>query len=383
MTRLTRVFWPNISLKPAPIFVSMIVALAGCWPENEEASEPAPIRGLVAVSVGATDDSIIRRYPGVLEPGELNNLSFEVGGKLGRLNLSVGQRVQAGDLLAELDDTQFRVVIENREASVSEVDARLRQLREDLARSEQLLARGAVTRVRRDEDATEVREAEAQLVQAQKDLASAQEDLADAKLYAPFDGIINNVAVDSFATVSSGTIIAKLYETSIYEVSFSVNFDAVAQLVVGTSAMVRLADDPTVALTAVVTELGDRADTVSSFPVVVQLTQEHPLIRAGMAVEVSFEFNIAAEDGFLLPISAAIPDIEIPEDAGPTSVTSLEVFVFDPGSSTVRRREVMMAGIRENKFLIIDGLSSGEHVASAGVSYLREGMEVRLIETED
>lgn len=361
----------------------MCAFLASCLPEDDSTSVPSPVRGLVAVEVGTTDDSIVRKYPGVLEPGELNLLSFEVGGKLGRLDLSVGQRVEAGELLADLDSAQFIVAIENREASVAEVEARLQQLREDLERSELLLQRGAATRVRRDQDATEVREAEAQLVQAQKDLASAEEDLADSKLFAPFDGVINSVAVDSFATVSAGTTIAQLYEQSVYEVSFSVNFETVADLVVGTPATIRLADDPTIALAAVVSELGDRADTVSSFPVVVQLTEDHPLIRAGMAVEVSFEFSIPAEDGFLVPISAAIPDVDIPELSGPLAETPLDVFVFDPDSGTVTRRQVVMGGIRENKFLIIEGLNAGDRVASAGVSFLRDGMEVRLLDSEE
>lgn len=152
--------------------------LAGCWPEDDTGEPVAPVRGLVTVEVGAVEDSVVRRYPGVLEPGELNTLSFEVAGRLGRLDLSVGQRVPAGTLLAQLDSQQFEVAIQNREASVQEVQARLVQLRDDLSRSEQLLERGVATRVQRDEDATQVRESEAQLVQAEKDLATAQEDLA-------------------------------------------------------------------------------------------------------------------------------------------------------------------------------------------------------------
>ncbi|MEM8957254.1 MAG: efflux RND transporter periplasmic adaptor subunit [Pseudomonadota bacterium] len=382
MRNITRIRPPALQRHFRAGALAATVLLAGCLPEAEESPDPAPVRGLVTVTVGAVDDSILRRYPGVLEPGELNTLSFEVGGRLGRIDLSVGERVEAGRLLAELDSAQFVVAIENRTASVQEVEARLVQLRDDLDRSEQLLARGVATRVQRDEDATEVRESEAQLVQAQKDLAAAEEDLADTRLFAPFDGIINSVDVDSFATVSAGTTIATVYEQSSYEVSFSVNFETVAQLVVGTPALIRLADDPSVALAAVVSELGERADTVSSFPVVVQLTEDHPLIRAGMAVEVSLEFEIEAAEGFLIPISAAIPDVEIPEVSGPVSVTPLEVYVFDPGSSTVRRREVLMGGIRENRFLVIEGLAAGERVASAGVSFLRDGMAVNLIESE-
>ncbi|MEM9145211.1 MAG: efflux RND transporter periplasmic adaptor subunit [Pseudomonadota bacterium] len=357
----------------------LILTLSGCWPEEEQASEPPPVRGLVTTQVKAVEETTVRRYPGVLEPGEVNVLSFEVGGRLGRLGLIVGQQVSEGQLLAELDAEQFSTQIENRAAAVEEARATLRQAEEDLARSQQLLDRGVGTVVRRDEDRTEVATSTAQLTQAEKDLASAEEDLADSKLYAPFDGVIDDVEAESFATVSAGETVVTLYEQSDYEVSFSVNFDVVGRLVVGTPATVRLADDPSVALRAVVSELGERAGTVSSFPVVVQLEEVVPIIKAGMAVEVAFEFALPAAQGFLLPISAAIPDVPIPEDAGPNTLVPLEVYVYDGPSGTVRRRAVKMAGLRENQFLIVDGLESGEHVATKGVTFLREGMAVNLL----
>lgn len=370
-------------LTRAAIIIGVLVLLSGCLPEDDESVEDPPVRGLVTVLVSAKEDSIIRRYPGVLEPSELNTLSFEVGGRLGRLNLSVGQQVSEGDLLAQLDDAQFIVTIENRTASVEEVEARLVQLRDNLARSEQLLDRGVATRVQRDQDATDVRETEAQLVQAQKDLASAEEDLADTSLYSPFNGIVSSVNVDSFATVASGEAIATVYEQASYEVSFSVNFETVSQVGVGKVATIRLADDPNIALAAEVSEIGERADTVSSFPVVVRLTDDHPLIRAGMAVEVEFEIEIPAEVGFLIPVSAAIPEGQIPEISGLTTETPLSIYIFDPQTSTVNRRDVIMGGIRDNRFLIIDGLEEGERVASAGVTFLRDGMEVKLLENEE
>ncbi|MEL6209389.1 MAG: hypothetical protein AAFR44_04270, partial [Pseudomonadota bacterium] len=65
---------------------------AGCIPEEEEDPVPPPIRGLVTVTVEETSDTTVRRYPGVMEPGEVNVLSFEVSGRLQKIDLSVGQR---------------------------------------------------------------------------------------------------------------------------------------------------------------------------------------------------------------------------------------------------------------------------------------------------
>ena len=356
---------------------------AGCLQQEqvEEDSMP-PVRGLVTAIVKSAEKTTLRKYPGVLEPGEITSLSFEVAGKLGKLDLTVGQRVSKGDLLAKLDSTQFEVQIENRKAAVEEAEARLAQDKDDLERREKLLKKGATTRLSVDEARTDFRTSRAQLVQAQKNLKSAREDLADTSLFAPFDGILNSVDADSFATVAVGTKITSLYDSSSYEVSFSVNFETVSKLVVGTPALIRLADNPDIVLKAVVSELGERADTVSSFPVVVSLKETNPLIKSGMAVEVSFEFKLPAEKGYLIPISAGITEGQIPEGAGPNKVSPLEVYVFDPESGTVKRRNVKIAGIRENRFLIIEGLKPGEHVAIAGVSFLREGMKVKLLEPE-
>ena len=55
------------------------------------------------------------------------------------------------------------------------------------------------------------------------------------------------------------------------------------------------------------------------------------------------------------------------------------VFLYDPASSTVRKHTVTLGGIRDNKLVVTEGLSSGDYVASAGVSYLTDGQNVKLL----
>lgn len=364
--------------------LALTIILTACFPEEESGLPPEPpIRGLITTLVSASEDTTIRRYPGVLEPGEVNVLSFEVGGKLGRIDLSVGQRVTKGQVLARLDSEQFTTAIASRRAAIDAVTATLAQAEDDLARSETLLASGSVTRVSRDEDATKVRELKAELTQAQQSLTEAEENLGDTVLSAPFDGIVSTVSVDSFATVGAGQTVLTVYEASDFEVSFYVSFDVASRLLVGTPAKVRLSDDPSTVLTGVVSALGERADTVSSFPVVVSLDEVTPIIKAGMAVEAAFEFAVEGDRGFLIPISAGVTDAvadELGQPAGPNEIQPVPVFVFDPETSTVAQRIVTFSGIRGNNFVVVDGLQEGERVATKGVAYLREGMKVKLVE---
>jgi len=77
------------------------------------------------------------------------------------------------------------------------------------------------------------------------------------------------------------------------------------------------------------------------------------------------------ETAYLIPVSALAP-------GGADSQGS--VFVFDAVTSTVKKRQIRHSGIRDNRIVVEEGLSAGDIVAVAGVSFLRDGQPVRLME---
>ena len=99
-----------------------------------------------------------------------------------------------------------------------------------------------------------------------------------------------------------------------------------------------------------------------------------------MAVEASIDYPLPTQQGFTLPLSALIKDGLSGSPGDGQQPASAGVFVFDPASSTVRRRQVTVGGIRENMLVVTEGLAVGDLVASAGVSFLKEGQEVRLLD---
>lgn len=361
-----------------PIAVSLLaVLLLGC--REDEASPEPVIRGLKVHEIAELERTQTRRFPGVLEPADLTVLSFEVGGALGALDLDVGQRLTAGETIARLDPSSLQLQVDSAQAAVEQAQATSRNADETLARQEELLSRGTTTRVTVDEARTQAEAAQASLEQAEASLESARESLERAELRAPFDGIVNSVEATSFSTVGAGTPIVSIYSSDDFEVSFSVSFDAVSQLVVGTPARVRLADRPDITLGAVVSEIGARADAVSSFPIVLTLRDTHPILKAGMAVEAAIDFPLPAPEGFTVPLTALIKDGASGSPGDAQTPATAGVFVFDPQKSTVKRRQVTVGGIRENMIVVVDGLVPGDLVASAGVSFLKEDQEVRLL----
>lgn len=352
------------------------LTLTGCYEDEATVADP-PVRGLKTHLVESVERTTLRRFPSVLEPTSLNTLSFDIAGKLTDVSLQIGQRVSAGDTLASLDTEALTIQIRNAEAGVRSAEAALQNALETVERQRTLFERGTITRVALDAAETDFVARTAQFEQAEASLATAQDNLVKATLEAPFDGVVNSVEVESFATVAAGAPIVSLYSPEDFEVSFTANFEVISQVVVGTPAEIRLADRPDLTLAATVSEIGARADSVSSFPLVLTLTETDPILKAGMAVEASIELPLPAASGFSIPLSAIIKEGTIDESNGGGIA---QVFVFDPTASTVTRREVQIAGVRENALLVIDGLEAGERIASAGVSFLRDGQEVKLLD---
>lgn len=358
---------------------AMMAALYGCSDEQiAEQSEPA-VRGLKTIVIAETEQTTIRRYPSVLQPGSISPLSFEVAGRLQEINLDVGQRVQKGAVIATIDTRSLEIQVETAEAALKEAKTLARNAAEDAERKAVLFEKRVVAKAVADESRTQADASAARVVQAERSLDAAKENLLKAELVVPFDGIVNSVEADSFSNVAGGGIVATIYATDAFESNFSVSFEIVNKLAVGKKVKVRLADNPSVVLDGHVSELGARADTVSSFPVVVRLDETDPSIKAGMAVEISIEFAVPLGEGYGLPLSVLTKEGQIERKTGPSEPGKATVFVFDPVTNTVNQRDVLIAGIRENSVIIVEGLKLGEHVASAGVSFLREGQKVKLL----
>lgn len=88
-----------------------VIGLAGCG-EPEPAAQPRPV-SVKLMTVGHTSDRV-RRYPGRVVATERAELAFRVSGQLVALPVRDGQKVEQGELLAELDARDFRNDLDQR-----------------------------------------------------------------------------------------------------------------------------------------------------------------------------------------------------------------------------------------------------------------------------
>ena len=118
------------------------------------------------------------------------------------------------------------------------------------------------------------------------------------------------------------------------------------------------------------TEIAANAGAGNAYPVRVRILEDNDAVRPGMTVQAALTFASGeARSGYLVPVTA------ISKGKPGESVT---VFVYDADKGVVRARQLQVGGVDGNMVIVRSGLSIGEQVVTAGVSFLHDGQSVQL-----
>ncbi|WP_162009440.1 efflux RND transporter periplasmic adaptor subunit [Labrenzia sp. CE80] len=357
-----------------------LLALVSCVENVDEATEKkqAPRRAVKVTEVVRKTAVRERAYPSVLEPLQITPLAFDVGGRVGQVDLQIGQRVVVGEQLAQIEPRDFELSLAQAQAAVREAESSLENARKDLDRRKRLFERGVTSRATLDEAETTLSLSQARVDQAKRSMELAAESLEDTKLTAPFDGLINTIDVDSFESVQPGARILTLYQEGALQAEVLIGFDVLETISVGQSVVVSVGDRPDLQLEGTITEIAQRAPAVSAFPVIVTLDQPGPFLRSGIPVEVVIQVPFNSKKTVSLPLSALIThlDAELKPVPNLPSARGGKVFVYSPDTKVLAIRDVTIVGMNEAEMQILDGLTEGEKVVSAGVPFLQPGQAV-------
>lgn len=371
---------------PRYVALALCLALAGCIEDEPVTGDDSAslIRSVQTVIVEPVSVSVTRAFPTVLEPPQMTSLAFELGGRLGEVDLQVGQRVAEGDVLLTLDSASIDLQLRQAEAALGEAESALIGARDDADRQAELFSRGVVAQAALDRANRSLEQASARVDQARRQVDLIADNRAETQLTAPFDAVVNAVEVQSFDTLQPGRVAATIYRETNLQARVLVSFDVVSQLELGKEVTIRPADQRDRRLVAVVTEIADRAPAVSAFPVVITLREVLPNLRSGMAAEVLIDLPARAGAGDLpIPVSALATHLT--QEFAPVGPDGLNragrVFVYLPADSTLDLRDVVISGLDESRMIVLDGLEPGERVVTAGVPFLRAGQKVRLIDS--
>ena len=358
-----------------------LVALAGLLSGCGDSPKPLapPIPRVRVFEVGLKASGQIRTISGQLAAADRSPLSFGIAGTVDRVNVSQGDLVEAEQVLATLDPEPLRLNLRQARSGLAAARARSIESEKAYERASALLTGGVISQADAEVATANVRSARASLRGAQAEVEQSERDLRRGELRSPFDGRIAERFIEPFQETGANEAAFVLLGSDALIVKLSVPEVLIRNVDYAQQVRVTFPTDLELEQIGVVSLIAARAGSGNSFPVEIQLPTSEADLRPGMTASVTFNFDayLEGQTVYLIPISTVAIEVDLRE-VGRTQDELVSVFIVDSETSRLRVAKIHVGGLRGNQLEVYDGLKAGDKVVSAGVSFLRDGMEVEI-----
>lgn len=351
-------------LKIAGPFFAFALVAVGCDGDGERAGGPPGTE--VDATVAWRDTISVRAASvGSLEADKIVEMRSETEGIVQRILADEGARVEAGDVLIQLDARELRARYDAAAATLARARAEAENLRVRVERNEALLEQGAISQQAFDDLRTNYELAKTQAEEARANVTLARRLLEKTTIRAPFDGTIGRRSFYVGDLIEHGQLLYTIVDDDTLKVEFSIPeryADAVER---GNPVTVRVGSLPdeqfrgSVDFISPIVAPESRTLTLKAV-----IPNPEARLRAGQFADVELALR-RRQDAVLLPETAIVP-------------RSGQNFVFLVQSDTARRREVSIGERRWGLVEIARGVAAGDTVVIAGQQRLRDGSAVRL-----
>ncbi|OEY69514.1 efflux transporter periplasmic adaptor subunit [Rheinheimera salexigens] len=345
-------------------FFSLSVILTGCGsPEVEP--EANIVRPVKLFHVSNEHAATARQFPAVVEPTKRANLTFRVSGKLIELSGRPSHNVQRGELLARLDDTDFKLRLD-------QANARYELAQTQFDRANLLMEQKLVSQAQFDET-------KAQLQVAKADFSAAKTALSYTRLEAPFAGTVSRLLVENHENIAAQQPIMELQVRGHVDVVIQVPEDVISNVrrEIDYQPEVIFDSHPEYRFRASLREWDSRADpSTNSFKVVFSMkSPEQFNVLSGMTANVIVDMsqvNRVNSSALYIPATA----IFMPDTENLASQQSY-VWLYDKSQGKVTKQAVTIGELTNAGVAITSGIAIGDTIVTAGVHQLSEGQQVR------
>lgn len=352
------------------IFAISVTSMFACS-KKEKDKEPV-VRPAKIFTVGSSYGNLVRSFPGEVRSSKKAIQSFRVDGELKELPAVPGQKVKRGDLLARLDQKDFKLRYDDSKAKFDLAKVQYK-------RAEDILAKGLIARADYDK-------AKSSYLAANANLKLAKSNLDYTTLTAPFDGVISKVHVDNFANVKANEAIIHIQSLTNVDIVFQLPESVIARIKAGkgkkADIKVRFDARGNKTYPAVAKEFDAEADPqTQTYRAVV--TMDRPtefIVLDGMSTTVIVDFSKAFSDTaekILLPPAAVFAAEDEPVDS-----KQRYVWLIDPENMQVSKQAITIGKLSNQGIEVLSGLETGHKIISAGVSFIQDGQKIKPMERE-
>ena len=342
----------------------LFLDLSACSKNDQTAHEEVirPVRTVTVVLQNAVNS---REFSGVVDAERKVDLAFRVGGTLDELSVLEGDHVQANQILAKLEQTDYEIQLKATQADYD-------RSKSEYERAKTLVARNILSQA-------DFEKVQAQYFIAETQLDKAKQDIAYSTLVAPFEGYIAKRYVENFSEVPPRTPVLTLMDLNslviTIELSESVMIQAQRQgtrpELYATFEGLESTQFP-LTIKEIATQPNPGTQTYSvtlSLPPITTLNIL-PGMSAAVGVRPFQQANGAAEVAYL-PTQAVLEDGQ-----------GRYVFVAVPqadGRAVIERKNVDVGDISTFGIQVTGGLAEGDEVVTAGMSQITPKMQVMLM----
>ncbi len=383
------------------VIVVVIAAIAAFWfwqgrndsqsaaPGATKQAQQSPAGGrrgmrsgpLAPVQAATAVEQAVPRYLtglGTITAANTVTVRSRVDGQLMALHFREGQQVKAGDLLAEIDPSQFKVALAQARGQLAKDKATLANARRDLARYQQLAKTNLVSRQELDAQQALVSETEGTIKADEASVASAQLQLDWSRITAPVDGRVGLKQVDVGNQISSGdtTGIVVITQTHPIDLVFTLPESDIATVVQAQKAGKPL-----------VVEAWDRTNS-KKLSEGTLLSLDNQIDATTGTIKVKARFN--NQDDALFPnqfVNARML-VDTEQNAVVIPTAALQMgneghFVWVLNSENKVSKHLVTPGIQDSQKVVIRaGISAGDRVVTDGIDRLTEGAKVEVVEAQ-
>lgn len=327
---------------------------------------PEPIRPVKTVQVGSEVGENYLRLPGEVHARHETPLAFRVGGKVTACKVNLGDTVRRGQILAQLEPTDYQLATQSGAAGVAEARSASTLADADLARYRNLREKGFVSVAALEQKQAAADAARARLDAMQSAHSEQSRRLAYTALAADNDGVISSYDCNVGQVVNAGQPILNLAQSSEKEILLHLpeaelqHFPTASRFTVGLNAL------PGKSYQGVLRELAAAADPATrTYAARIAVKNADSSMQLGMSATVELQ-------------PKGTPEIRLPLAAVSGRDSHPMVWKVD-STNSVRATSIVVAGVEGNEVRIASGVSSGDVVVTAGASLLREGEKVKLL----
>lgn len=320
-------------------------------PQGPKGMPPAPVR---VATVGFDEFVDLLEALGTARAKESVQITAKVTESVRSLRFEDGARVDAGQVLAELTDTEQSADLDAARAAFVDAEKQYQRIADLVSKGS--AARSELDRRRADRDSAQAR------------VAGLEARLEDRIIRAPFAGVLGLRAVSPGTLVRPGDLIVTLDDTSLIKVDFSVPETFISALKPDLEILAQCAAYPNETFKGIVRTIDTRVDPVTR-TIVVRAEVPNPdgRLRPGMLMSVELIKN--RQRSLVIPEEALVP-------------METKQFVLMVKNGKAERREVEIGRRRPGAVEVLKGLAEGDQVIVEGTNRAMPGMPVKVLADE-